>query len=143
METKIYILLIGALILSLFIVGCGKQSAEDITGGAVVEESVVAEEPVVAEENVSGLKIHTVKMTESGFVPGELTIAVGDTVEWVASRRGALSKAMVIGTRQCRYVKSKIFDSGETFSHTFEKADECNIIDGILTTAMPMKVFIE
>ncbi len=77
---------------------------------------------------------HTIEVKKEGFVPAELTIKVGDTVEWKVTRAGYLHSAMILGTQNCVSVKSKILNTGDSFKWTFDKAGTCTIVDGITTT---------
>lgn len=104
------------------------------------EIAEVAEEPVVEEP--SGPKTHIVKLIEGGFENSSITITVGDTIEWHNVRTGNTKKAMIIGAQQCIKIKSGIFELGDYYSWTFDKAETCTIVDGIYTTAI-MKVIVE
>lgn len=78
---------------------------------------------------------HIIKMTNEGFSKSLLTINAGDTVVWENVRTGSvLNKAMIIGVRDCRNIKSKFYRPGESFSWTFEEPGECVVVDGIMTT---------
>lgn len=87
-------------------------------------------------------KVHTIELTGEGFPIKEIIIKAGDTVVWENSRSGKIIKAMIIGARNCREVKSRIFEPGNSFSYTFEEAQTCTLIDGIFTTET-MKVIVE
>jgi hypothetical protein len=87
------------------------------------------------EEEEEEVKTHIVKLTNDGFDQiGTLTINVGETVEWSNVRTGSLKKAMIIGTQGCSKAKSTFFESGESFSWTFEEPVTCTIVDGVYTT---------
>ncbi|MDP3990548.1 MAG: hypothetical protein Q8Q01_05080 [archaeon] len=92
---------------------------------------------LVADENKPTL--HRVKMSEAGFDPVELTVEVGDSIEWVNSRK---AKAMVLGIKACSYLKSPVFSNGDSFQYEFTKADTCTLVDGIYTKVLPMKLTI-
>lgn len=77
---------------------------------------------------------HVVEFTNDGFEPSELTIAVGDTVEWVNSRSGQYDKAMLLGTRSYTNIKSTMLEIDESFSWTFDEAGDYIFVDAILTT---------
>ena len=97
-----------------------------------VEEPVVqAQEPTPAPV-VSQNQIHLIEILNNTFSPETLTIKVGDTVTWKNTRSGFNGRAMIIGSRQCRDVKSNMFGPGETFSWTFNRTDECTITDGFI-----------
>ncbi len=88
-----------------------------------------------AVADISTGETHIVKMTNEGFSKSSLTINAGDTVVWENVRTGSvLNKAMIIGVRDCRNIKSKFFLPGESFSWTFEEPGECVVVDGIMTT---------
>lgn len=109
----------------------GESDSGSLTGSTVAE---VPEEPQVAT--------HTVKMTADGFSPDRLYIKAGDTVVWKNTRHGTINKAMIIGVRECREVRSGFLKPGESFSWTFDKVMTCTIADGIMTTK-ESKVFVE
>ena len=134
-----------------------------ISGAATTETTkpVVKEpakvEPVKTEPVVEPVKPETVKtetkaevkpqgniikVTDTGFVPKELKVKVGDTVEWQNVRVGKIPKALIIGAQTCFDVKSAILESGESFKYTFEKADTCTIVEAITTTQVG-KVVVE
>ncbi|MBI2572624.1 hypothetical protein HYV86_02080 [Candidatus Woesearchaeota archaeon] len=90
--------------------------------------------PVPVKETVSSKnKIHVVELRNATFSPEKLTIKVGDTVTWKNMRSGYYGRAMIVGSRQCREIRSEIFDSGETFSWTFTQPNDCTITDGFIT----------
>ncbi|MFH1276698.1 MAG: hypothetical protein ABIH82_06320 [Candidatus Woesearchaeota archaeon] len=82
-------------------------------------------------------KTHIVDLIDGGFdvdpTTKSISIAVGDTVEWKNIRDGSFKKAMIIGTRNCNKIKSKIYDVGESYSWKFDQAGTCLIADGIYT----------
>lgn len=104
------------------------------------EEETEVSKPVV--EETTGPKTHIVKLIDGGFEDASITVKVGDTVEWHNVRNGNTKKAMIIGTQQCIKVKSEIFELGEHYAWTFDKAETCTFVDGIFTTAV-MKVIVE
>ena len=81
-------------------------------------------------------------MINTGFEVDSINIKVGDTVTWDNVRDGQYNLAMIIGAQQCTKIKSKIYKTGESFSYTFDKAETCIIVDGIMTT-QTMKVIVE
>jgi len=81
-------------------------------------------------------------LIDGGFDISELTINVGDTVEWINVRDGRMDKALIVGVQRCSRVKSSIYHSGESFSYTFAEPGTCVIVDGIFTTQL-MKVIVE
>ena len=83
--------------------------------------------------------LHRVKISEFGFDPQELNVKVGDSIEWVNSRK---AKAMVVGIRACSYLKSPVFSNGDSFEYETTKADTCTIVDGVYTKVLPMKLTI-
>jgi len=85
---------------------------------------------------------NTVEMNNEGFSVEEITIKVGEKVEWKNVRTGSFKTAMILGTQKCSQVKSQILNAGESFSYTFDKAMTCTIVDGILTTTS-MKLIVE
>ena len=83
--------------------------------------------------------LHRVKISEFGFDPQELTLNVGDSIEWVNARK---AKAMIVGIRGCSYLKSPVFSTGDSFEYEFIKADTCTAVDGVYTKVLPMKLTI-
>ncbi len=74
-----------------------------------------------------------IKVTNAGFVPSEVTINAGETVRWVNERSGRLSKALILGNRECVAVHSSIFAPGESYEFTFNSPMKCIIAEGITT----------
>ena len=101
-----------------------------LTGGAVAE---LVEEDEPPRTNVL--------LIDGGFDVEELQISVGDTVTWENVRFDKNMKAMIIGTRNCRAMKSTLFDPGESFSYTFNEPGECFIVGGVFTR-QSMKVIV-
>lgn len=147
-------------ILSL-VTGCEKLTASLDEGDKAAQQAGTASEPFVEQEqemeaSASDLTgstvaevekelestVHTVKMTADGFSPDKLYIKVGDTVVWKNIRSGTINKAMIIGVRECREVRSGFLKPGESFSWTFDKPMTCTIADGIMTTK-ESKIFVE
>ena len=96
----------------------------------------------ITDEEMTEPGVHVVKFVSDGFEPNEITINVGDTVRWENERTGNLNQGMVIGSRWCISTKSGVLEEGESFEFTFDRAGDCIIIDGIVTT-LTMKVKIE
>ncbi len=160
---KIAVLFLTIAIVSL-ITGCEKLTASMDGVDKNIEEAPqevpeteVQPKPSEAEESDSGsltgstvaevpekpqVTTHTVKMTADGFSPDKLYIKAGDTVVWKNTRHGTINKAMIIGVRECRDVRSGFLKSGESFSWTFDKPMTCTLADGIMTTK-ESKVFVE
>ncbi len=92
----------------------------------------------------TGPKTYSVNIEAAGYKPSPLTIKVGDTVVWKVMRSGTLHLAMVIGTQKCGKIKSKIMNTGDTYSWTFTEAEKgtCVIADGI-TTTQASKIIVE
>jgi plastocyanin len=158
------------LVLAVLIVGCAEQIVEEPVIeeesnplekqidqvqekiAEVVEEKEepiveeVIEEPLVEEmvEEVSEESgtTHIVKVTVKGFDPNEITIKVGDSIQWENARSGNLNKALILGSQQCTKIKSKILLIGDTFTWKFDKAETCTMVDAITTTQI-MKVRVE
>ena len=136
----------------LFLVtGCEKLTAslDGLNKEETVEPKIIPESTEQeSEKNISGLTgsvvtetekevkstTHTVKMTSSGFNPDKLYIKLGDTVVWENVRSGKINKAMIIGVRECRQIRSDFLKSGESFSWTFIAPVTCTIADGVMTT---------
>ena len=110
------------------------ETGSQINGSDETEEAEETVEDIIEDEEVEKNKIYIVEMNADGFNPDQLTIKVGDTVVWKNVRSGSINKAIIIGTMTCLDVKSGIFNSGENFTWTFDKADQCTIVDGIMTT---------
>ena len=101
------------------------------TPGQIPEEEAEPEVPIEPIEEETTGTTHTVKVLNSGFEPTELDVQVGDTVNWVNEREGNLKIAQVVGSRQCTSIKSTVFNTGESFSHTFDKAEQCVFVETI------------
>lgn len=98
-----------------------------------VEEETTEEE--TEEESESTVTVVEIDVTE--FDPSELTISVGDTVQWVNTRdESTIKTAMVLGNRECNYIRSSLLQYGETFEWTFTEPMTCTITDAIITTAV-------
>lgn len=144
-------ILMGVIVLTLFIAGCsGKTVEKDVEKTPL--ESAVKETPVQAPEEVEAEQVeevetasttHTIKFVGTKFEPAELTVKAGDTVVWVNERDSPnLNKAMVVGTKSCVPVKSKLLEAGETFEYTFTEPMVCEIVDGYVTSVFG-KVVVE
>ncbi len=139
------------------------KNAPAISGAAVVKEEakvepvkkvvktepvekVVKTEPVkeiVKTESVkTELTNKIIKVTDSGFVPSELKVKVGETVEWQNTRVGKIDKMLIVGAQACYDVKSAILEKGKSYTHTFDKAETCTIVEAITTTQVG-KVIVE
>jgi len=119
-------------------------------------ETVQKEEPKIEKKNETSSEknqtkepetevkgeTHTVLLQNTGFSPVTLTIKVGDTVKWKVSRSGNFKNGMILGTQNCVAIKSKILNVGEEFEWTFDKAETCTFVDGIITTQIS-KVIVE
>ena len=75
-----------------------------------------------------------VEITDKGFDPKKLMLEVGDKVEWHNVRTKNPKQAMIVGAQLCRDIRSGIFQPGEIYEWTFDKAITCTIVDGIITT---------
>lgn len=114
------------------------------------EEAAVPEEEIAVEEVVEETAPEVERVPEStyvtlsgvGFEVKEVRIKVGETVAWKNEREGRQTKAMVLGTQWCAFVKSKMFGPGEVYRATFNKAGTCTVVDGMYTTEL-MKVIVE
>ena len=113
----------------------------------VIAEEIIEEivEDVVIEEPTGPVsEQHLVMITDDGFEPNEITIDVGDTVTWENVRSKSPTKAIVIGVHSCNKVKSRIYDTGDSYSFTFEETnEECTVVDGVYETMAPMTVVIQ
>ena len=164
--------LLMLVVLMLVVVGCSTEkktptktvvvepkAAPAISGAAIVEEIKKVEPVKVEPVKVEPAKIETVKktvtdkveakstnklikVTDKGFVPTELKVKVGDTVEWQNTRIGAIDKMLVIGAQACFDVKSPILESGKSYNYTFTKAETCTIVEAITTTQIG-KIIVE
>ncbi len=125
-----------------------KTLVEDIEGEQEIEVEVIEEEePSEPEEGIDldeeeDLTVHEVEMTATGFKPKEITIDIGDTIEWKNVRTKKPNTAMIVGAQLCRDIRSKTFKPGETFSWTFDEPQTCTIVDGIYATET-MKVTVK
>jgi plastocyanin len=107
----------------------------------VIDESEEVVEDIPAVEEVSETT-HQIELNKDGFDPKEIDIKVGDTIVWKNVRSGNLNQAMILGSQSCIDIKSKLLESGDEFSHTFEKVRKCTFVDAI-TTTQTMKIVIE
>jgi len=99
------------------------------------------EEPDKITGNFVASPTNVINMVETGFSQPQIVINKGETVTWENTRTGKVNIALIIGTKLCRDIKSKILKSGEDYSYTFEKSGTCTIVDGIMTTKL-MKVIV-
>ncbi len=121
----------------------GMATSTDGTAAGAAAGSQMTSGTVAEVESKPDAKTYTVKMTNEGFSKNLITINAGDTVVWENVRTNSvLNKAMIIGMRECRKVKSALFLPGESFSWTFEEPGVCVVVDGIMTT-QSSKVIIE
>jgi hypothetical protein len=97
-----------------------------------VGEIVPYVEPEVEEP--TGPRTYLVELVNGGFGVSTLEIKTGDTVKWRNARSGQYKIALIIGNRECREVKSKLFRAGESYNATFTEPMTCWISDGIFTT---------
>lgn len=94
-------------------------------------------------EPLPAVKDHpVVELIDGGFSVAELTIKVGDTVEWKNTRTGRYKQAMVIGMQQCAKLRSSMFLSGQSYNWTFNEKMVCIVADGIYTK-QTMKVIVK
>jgi plastocyanin len=158
---KKIIILSFLLISMLVIVGCVQDKQvvtteneaiepameEEAQDDAMKEEPAMQEEPAAPVEEVQAVEpeeeerlvvnsgsSHVIEMTGAGFDVGELNVRVGDTIEFKNNRQekiNGINNAMVIGTFECRGIKSGIIKLGESFTYTTDKELNCEIVDGI------------
>ncbi len=153
------ILVFSFALIFLLLVGCEKvtEAVDGVDGSKTPEVAPdpakpIEEKPVEKEDALTGGAItepeepksttHTVRMTADGFNPDKLYIKAGDTVVWKNTRYGTIDKAMIIGVRECRDVRSGFLKSGESFTWTFDTPMTCTIADGVMTTK-ESKVYVE
>ncbi|MBU0459291.1 MAG: hypothetical protein ABIH82_02585 [Candidatus Woesearchaeota archaeon] len=117
-----------------------------------IEEEIkdVVDEVVEVIEQ-KGPKIVIVKLIDGGFGTATTTtgdfgtsaisINVGDTVKWNNVRQGRYQIALILGNRECRDIKSNLFNAGESYNYTFKEAGICWVSDGIYTT-QAMKITV-
>ncbi len=115
-----------------------KEVVDEIKDALKDEPKQKKQEPIIEEVKS---KTHEIKLTNDGFSAAEIKIKVGDTVVWKNERSGSLKRGMIVGTMRCVRVRSSFINPGEQYQHTFEKADTCTIVDGMMTTKT-MKVVI-
>jgi plastocyanin len=106
-----------------------------------VEEIAPEKKEIVEDLIEDGPIIHTISLSGSGFPKSQLFIHVGDTVEWRNERTGRVTKALIIGAQLCRDVRSKIYETGESYSYKFNEPTTCTIVDGMYTTKT-MKIVV-
>ncbi len=128
-----------------------EDTPEDEEDLAVVIESVedIAEEAEIedaggysGEEAENLPQTHIIELTGEGFPAPQIRIAAGDSVSWKNLRTGRFDKAMVLGVRECRDLKSELYGPKESYQYAFREPMTCTIVDGVYTTAM-MKVIVE
>lgn len=103
--------------------------AENANAPAADTETAETAAPVEPE-----VVTHTVNLIESGFSVKTLEINVGEKVIFKNLRQTGTTTGMILGTRECSKMKSAILKSGETFEWTFDKAQKCQVVDGIFIT---------
>lgn len=132
----------GFISLMLKLFNKNKESSL-VTASVVAEEPSVIDdnkiEPIAEAEDSEEVKQHLVELTVDGFRPEVLRVKLGDKVTWKNER---FTKAMIIGLRKCREVKSEIFEQGESYEYTFTEKGRCDIVDGIMTTKSSV-VYVE
>ncbi len=106
----------------------------EISEEAAATEDQPEETPATPEKQV-------VELVDDGFGVAEISIKVGESVEFKNVRAGRYTTAMVLGTKQCAKIKSGLLESGESFTATFDTVGECVFVDGVLTTKT-MKVVV-
>ncbi|MBT3297874.1 hypothetical protein HN385_03045 [archaeon] len=115
-----------------------ETESDDTTEETETEEAnevEVEEETEEETEEESSVTLIEIETTE--FNPSELTINVGDTVQWINTRDdNTIKTAMILGNRECNYIRSSILQYGETFQWTFTEPMSCVITDAIITTAV-------
>ncbi len=121
-----------------------KKTAEKITASIVADinkekdtesKKEEVEESKASEKQLEDDSLHIVELIDGGFQMNQLTINVGDTVEWKNVRTNQqYKKALIVGSQKCGKVKSGIYFPGESFKWTFNEPLSCLIVDGIYTT---------
>lgn len=111
----------------------GGTATEEAAEEGSVEETADLDEAEELEVESAGT-VHNVEFVNSGFEPTEITIAAGDTIQWVNAREGNLDQAMLLGTRSYTNIRSEMLEIGESYSWTFDEAGEYIFVDAILTT---------
>ncbi|MBI2661899.1 hypothetical protein HYX11_00375 [Candidatus Woesearchaeota archaeon] len=127
------------------VVGEVKSEAKEETKKleVVKENGTEVNVEIPVETKIEGV-VHTVLIKKDGFEPSTITIKKGETIEWKNERdsKARLNKAMIVGAQLCSKIKSKIFNSGESFKWTFENRQTCTFIEGIDTMKL-MTVIVE
>ncbi len=129
------LLILSFLLVIAVVASCSKGN--NVTGGVVVDTprvppTEIPAPPVEIEEPQDENEVFEVKITEKGFEPAKLEIAVGDTVRWINVRESQrLKKAFILGTRNCLEIRSEVLMPEETFEWTFDEAETCSIVEGI------------
>ena len=127
-----------------------EKVVEEVEEEAVAEEEEEEEAEIVpykeeekeeAVEEPTGPKTYLVELVNGGFSSSSMEIKTGDTIKWNNVRTGQYKIALILGNRECRFVKSNIFKNGESYNATFTEPMECWISDGIFTT-QAMKVIV-
>lgn len=86
-----------------------------------------------SSKRASDKNVKIIKVGVDGFSPVELDINVGETVRWVNTRSGRLTKALILGNRECIEVRSAILQPEQTYEYTFTSKMRCTIVEGITT----------
>jgi plastocyanin len=118
------------------------ENSNDLLTGEVVAElpkventtEIIEDETEKEIEEEPEFYTYNVELVNTGFGTSELDVFVGDSVIWENVRSGSLKGGMIIGTRNCKAIKSKVFNPGESYSYTFQEPGKCLIVDGIFTT---------
>ncbi len=85
-----------------------------------LDENVCSSGACIPEEEVD-TSIYIVEFVDEGFSVEELTISIGDTVEFVNSRKDM--QAMLIGAQGHTEIKSEKLNLGESYTHQFIEVD--------------------
>ena len=122
--------IVGLLVITLLIVGCGGSSATTIpeTGSG----STTAGSPTTSGGQDATIQV---VMTNRTFDPVTVSIEVGDTVTW--TNQDAPKHDVVAENGE---FKSSLFDTGGTYSYTFTEAGtypyHCSIHPGMIGTVI-------
>jgi plastocyanin len=113
------------------------DDAEDETD-ETSEDEESDESSDTEEESTENL----IEITDEGFDPSELTIAVGDTVTFSNLREDEYEDEIVMGVRSHSDIESDKLSPGDTWDYTFTEADEYEFV-GMYLTIYSLMITVE
>lgn len=133
---KKILIAISFLAMLAIVASCSKGNS--LTGGVVANEPVLqkvetpAAPAVEIEDSEIESEVSEIKITDKGFDPVRIKVAVGDTVRWTNVRESTrVQKAFILGTRNCLEIRSETLLPEDSFEWTFDEVETCQIVEGI------------